>query len=126
MIIVTSNHFRNAVVSSMIVPATGQAPWERWGVIEELTVQIYRPALSSFIAELNQSALRQAQSHIPVSVGILHGLKDLPVPMSMVEQQVQAVRQRGLAGVSFFFYETLTGRDRAIQTLFNQPLNLRS
>jgi len=96
------------------------ATWERWGLIEELTVQIYRNSLSAFTAELNQAALHQAQSHIPVSVGILHGLKDLPVPMSIVEQQVQAVRQRGLAGVSFFFYETRAGRDDAIRLLFNR------
>jgi uncharacterized lipoprotein YddW (UPF0748 family) len=35
-----------------------------------------------------------------------------------VQKQVWAVRQRGFSGMSFFFYESLAGRDEAIQAFF--------
>ncbi|HEY9873465.1 MAG TPA: hypothetical protein V6D12_08500, partial [Candidatus Obscuribacterales bacterium] len=48
-----------------------------------------------------------AQSHIPVAIGIMTGLKGSPSPIEQIQTQVQAVRDRGFAGVSFFFYESL-------------------
>jgi uncharacterized lipoprotein YddW (UPF0748 family) len=83
------------------------ATWERRGFVEELIVQIYRDNFNTFIKELEQPELKAAKSHIPTGIGILSGLKNKPVALSQIQQQVAAVRQRGFAGVSFFFYETL-------------------
>jgi uncharacterized lipoprotein YddW (UPF0748 family) len=81
--------------------------WERLGLIEELIVQVYRDDLTLFARELAHSSIQQAQSHIPVAIGVLSGLKGRFVPLKQIETQVQTVRDKGLAGVSFFFYESL-------------------
>lgn len=83
------------------------ANWERRGLVEELIVQIYRDNFNTFISELEQPEVKTARSHIPVAIGILSGLKNKPVSLSQIQQQVEAVRSRGFAGMSFFFYETL-------------------
>ncbi len=83
------------------------AKWERQGLVEELLVQVYRDNLTTFIKEINQPALKLASQHIPVGIGILTGLKPKPISMKQIQTQVEAVRKQGLAGVSFFFYETL-------------------
>lgn len=95
--------------------------WERWGLVEELIVQVYRNNLNSFIHEIEKPEIQQARTHIPVAVGILSGLKDYPIETALIQQQVEAVRQRELAGVSFFFYETLNNRDQALSALFAEP-----
>ncbi len=81
--------------------------WERMGLVEDLLLQVYRNDLNVFISELEYPEVKAAQSHIPVSIGILTGLKDRPVPMQQIQTQVQKVRDRNFAGVAFFFYETL-------------------
>ena len=81
--------------------------WEQQGLVEELIVQVYRDDLNIFISELEQPEVQAARRHIPVSIGILAGLKDHLVPLRQIQNQVQAVRDRGFAGVSFFYYETL-------------------
>jgi uncharacterized lipoprotein YddW (UPF0748 family) len=81
--------------------------WERMGLIEELIVQVYRNNMESFQRELNQPAMKTAKTHIPVAVGVLSGLKGRPVPLSLIESQVNYTRQQSYAGVSFFFYESL-------------------
>lgn len=81
--------------------------WEQQGLIEELIVQIYKDSLSGFINELISPELLVARGHIPTGIGILSGLKGKQVAMNQIEEQVQAVRDRGYAGVSLFFYETL-------------------
>lgn len=86
------------------------ATWERRGLVEELVVQIYRDNFNTFISELEQPEVKAARDHIPVGIGILTGLKDKPVSLAQIQKQVAAVRQRGFAGVSFFFYETLWNR----------------
>lgn len=91
--------------------------WERYGLIEDLILQVYRDNFKSFITELERPEVQAARRHIPVSVGILIGLKNYSVSIRQVQQQVQAVRQRGFTGVSFFYYETLGNRDRAFQEL---------
>jgi uncharacterized lipoprotein YddW (UPF0748 family) len=105
------------------------ANWERRGLVEELIVQIYRDNFNTFISELEQPEVKAARSHIPVGIGILSGLKNKLVPLSQIQQQVDAVRSRGFAGVSFFFYETLWNstaepsaqRQSAFQGLFPMP-----
>lgn len=81
--------------------------WERLGLIEELVLQVYRNDLKAFTIELALSEVQSARQHIPVSIGILSGLKNRSVAIGQIQNQVQAVRKQGFAGVSFFFYETL-------------------
>lgn len=81
--------------------------WERMGLIEDLVLQIYRDDLNVFIQELEYPEVKAARSHIPVSIGILSGLKNRTVPIEQIQTQVEKVRDRNFAGVSFFFYETL-------------------
>ncbi|MFM6611258.1 MAG: family 10 glycosylhydrolase, partial [Dolichospermum sp.] len=50
--------------------------WERMGLIEDLVLQIYRDDLNVFMKELEYPEVKLAQSHIPVSIGILSGLKN--------------------------------------------------
>ncbi len=81
--------------------------WERLGIMEDLVLQIYRDDLNVFISELEYPEVKAAQRHIPVSVGILSGLKGRSIPMQQIQTQVQKVRDRKFSGVSFFFYESL-------------------
>ncbi|WP_228024605.1 glycoside hydrolase family 10 protein [cf. Phormidesmis sp. LEGE 11477] len=84
--------------------------WDTWvkrGYVEELIIQLYRTDLGRFVWEMGQDAAEFARGHIPTAVGVLSGLKARSVPMPVIAEQVEAVRDRGFAGVSFFFYETL-------------------
>jgi uncharacterized lipoprotein YddW (UPF0748 family) len=83
------------------------AKWERQGLVEELLIQVYRDKLSTFVGELRKPEVKLASQHIPVGIGILTGVKPKPIPMQQIQTQIDAVRREGLAGVSFFFYETL-------------------
>ncbi|MEO0457604.1 MAG: family 10 glycosylhydrolase [Cyanobacteria bacterium P01_A01_bin.114] len=104
--------------------------WERSGYIEELLVQIYRRDLPSFIHELEKPALLTARGHIPTAVGILTGLRQDPLDSVLIENKVQATRQRGYAGVAFFFYdsiwqvaagEPIDSRSVMVRSLFDTP-----
>ncbi len=81
--------------------------WEQTGLLEELVLQVYRDSLQGFADELMRPEVQAARSHIPTGVGILTGLKDRPVAFKQIQDQVQVVRDRKFAGVSFFFYETM-------------------
>ncbi len=81
--------------------------WERKGLIEELVLQVYRSNQNSFIKEITQPEVIAAKNHIPVSIGILSGLKGRPVMFETILQQVDNTRKNDFAGVSFFFYESL-------------------
>lgn len=81
--------------------------WERQGLIEELIVQVYRDDIKTFIKLLESPEIKAAQQHIPVGIGIMSGVKPQPVKMAQIQSQVDEVRRRKFAGVSFFFYETL-------------------
>lgn len=86
--------------------------WQTWvqrGLVEELILQVYRDELKNFLAELSQPAVQMARRRIPVGVGILSGLWSRPVEIKQIQQQVQLVRDRGFAGVSFFYWESLWG-----------------
>lgn len=110
--------------------------WHTWrldGLIEELILQVYEDNLNQFITVLNQPEVRSALGHIPVSVGVLSGLKRKPVPSQQIRQQVEEIRRRGFSGCSFFFYETLwnvTGetvenRKALFRQLFPTPASRR-
>jgi uncharacterized lipoprotein YddW (UPF0748 family) len=106
------------------------AAWERAGLVEELVIQLYRNDLSRFVWEMEKPEVKLAKSHIPVAIGVLAGLKPRPIKMSQIAEQVAAIRKQKLAGVSFFFYETLwnlkpdgekvVDRQRSFQQLFPQ------
>lgn len=104
--------------------------WERQGYIEELVLQAYRDDMGAFIGEMTSPEMLDARRHIPVGIGILSGLKDRPVPIRQVQEQVQAVRRQGIEGISFFFFETMwnlsseraNDRKAAFQALFPAPL----
>jgi uncharacterized lipoprotein YddW (UPF0748 family) len=83
------------------------AKWERQGLVEELLIQVYRDNFNTFVGELQKPEVKLASRHIPVGIGILTGVKPKPIPMKQIQAQIAAVRKQGLAGVSFFFYETL-------------------
>ncbi len=105
--------------------------WERMGLVEELVLQLYRDDLKVFNGELERSEVKTAKRHIPVSVGILSGLKGRYVPTQQIETQVKNTRDRNFAGVSFFFYETLWNmskekpeqRQISFQNMFPTPIN---
>jgi uncharacterized lipoprotein YddW (UPF0748 family) len=103
---------------------TSLQDWRTWvqrGLVEEVVLQVYRNDLKSFVKEIERPEIKTARSRVPVSVGILAGLKKRPTPTEVIRQQVAAVRNRGLLGVSFFFYETLGNRDATFQALFPSP-----
>ncbi|MUG97685.1 family 10 glycosylhydrolase [Scytonema sp. UIC 10036] len=106
------------------------ARWERMGLVEDLVIQVYRNDLNVFVSELEYPEVKTARSHIPVSIGIITGLKGKYVPLRQIQTQVQKVRERKFAGVSFFFYETLWNmasekpqqRQLAFKNIFPQPV----
>ncbi|NJK28085.1 MAG: family 10 glycosylhydrolase [Coleofasciculaceae cyanobacterium SM2_3_26] len=84
--------------------------WKRWqelGYVEELIVQVYRSDNERFLYELTEKDTDSARQHVPVAIGILTGLRGQGMPMNTIDTQVQAARNRGYAGVSFFFYESM-------------------
>ncbi len=86
--------------------------WPQWvaqGILDEVVVQVYRYNLPSFVQQLAQPELLQAQAKIPTAVGVLTGLRTNPVPMGLIDAKVEAAQRSGF-GVSFFFYETLWER----------------
>ncbi len=105
--------------------------WDQRGLIEELMPQIYRDSLSSFTTEMRLPENLAALRHIPTGIGVLTGLKDKPISSAQIREQVQAVRQQGFSGVSFFFYETLWSltkessidRQTLFKSLFPMPID---
>ncbi|MFN6571866.1 glycoside hydrolase family 10 protein [Dendronalium sp. ChiSLP03b] len=102
--------------------------WIRLNIVDELIVQIYRPDLQSFIANIARPEIQQAQRVIPTGIGIMTGLRNRPVSIQQIQSQVRAAQGRGL-GVTFFYYESLwnespepsSERLAAFQSLFPAP-----
>ncbi len=100
----------------------------RRGLVDELLVQLYRPDLESFTAELQRPELAESLARIPVAIGISTGPRTRPVPIALVTAQAEAARARGL-GVAFFPFETLWQRSdepavlrqEALGRLFVEP-----
>ncbi len=85
------------------------ADWELWiekGLVEELVLQVYRNNLPSFLGEISKLEVITAKAHIPVIIGILSGLKNKPMALTLIKEQIAKTRIANFAGVSFFFYET--------------------
>ena len=81
--------------------------WQQQGLIDQLVLQVYRNQFSDFQRELQKPEVQTTKQRIPVAIGILSGLKNRPLPMSQIQEQVNFVREEKFAGVSFFFYESL-------------------
>lgn len=97
-------------------------PWVRLGFLDELIIQVYRTEIASFVTELERPELLAIQRRIPISIGILTGLRVLNVETRQIEEQVRTTRDRNFSGVSFFFYETLGNHgDSVFQTFFPEP-----
>ncbi|WP_448533003.1 glycoside hydrolase family 10 protein [Parathermosynechococcus lividus] len=102
-------------VSPTTLPTAYQSflqDWPQWvaqEIPDEVVVQVYRYNLPSFVQQLAQPELLQAQAKIPTAVGVLTGLRTNPVPIELVDAKVEAAQRSGF-GVSFFFYETLWER----------------
>ncbi|WP_370588533.1 glycoside hydrolase family 10 protein [aff. Roholtiella sp. LEGE 12411] len=102
--------------------------WIRLDIVDELIVQIYRPNLQSFIANISRPEIQEAQQIIPTGVGIMTGLQNNQVPIQQIKSQVRAVQERGL-GIAFFYYkslwddtpEPLPERQAAFKTFFPAP-----
>lgn len=89
---------------------TSLQDWKNWvqrGWIDELILQVYRQDLDSFQRELSRPEVRFARQKIPVSIGILTGTLVHPVPSPTIVAQIEAVRDRGFAGFSLFYWESL-------------------
>ncbi|WP_448560770.1 glycoside hydrolase family 10 protein [Trichothermofontia sp.] len=80
--------------------------WIRRGAVDELVMQVYRPDLNSFIEQISRPEIQEVSQKVPTAIGILTGMRNNPVPMSQIQAQVRAVRERNL-GVAFFYYESL-------------------
>jgi uncharacterized lipoprotein YddW (UPF0748 family) len=104
--------------------------WKQQKLIDELMVQAYRNDIQSFMGELQSTDVQEANRLIPTGIGILTGLRQQGIPIRRVRQQVNAVRRHGMAGVSFFFYESLwnlaeeptEARKPFFQTIFPTPV----
>ncbi|MFE1745164.1 family 10 glycosylhydrolase [Coleofasciculus sp. H7-2] len=102
--------------------------WVRQDIVDELIVQVYRPNLQSFLAQLTRPEIQEVQQKIPTGVGVLTGLRNKPVSIKLIQAKVRAARDRGL-GVTFFYYEslwddapeTIAERQSNFQSLFNFP-----
>ena len=104
--------------------------WVRNGNVDEVLIQTYRWNMPSFTNELSRLSTNPIKKQVPISVGVLSGLKNRPQPLPMLKQQCQAVRAQGYAGMSFFFYESLWQtagekpelRAETLKTLFSPPI----
>ncbi|MEH2120103.1 glycoside hydrolase family 10 protein [Nostoc sp.] len=97
--------------------------WMRQNIVDELIVQIYRPNLQSFVANISRAEIQEAQQIIPTGIGIMTGLRNNPVPMQQIKSQVRAAQERGL-GVTFFYYESLW--NDAIESLNERQVGFES
>lgn len=104
--------------------------WVKLDLVDELVLQVYRDDLKGFKAELSQPAVEFSRRKIPVSIGILTGTWTHPVSISKISQEIKLVRDRGFAGVSFFYWESLWGyltpesphkRRQAFRRFFAEP-----
>ncbi|MEM1367358.1 MAG: glycoside hydrolase family 10 protein [Cyanobacteria bacterium P01_H01_bin.15] len=106
------------------------ATWLERGLIDELVIQVYRDSQERFEYELSDTSAMAAQKKIPVSIGILTGLKNQTVPSKRIRKQVKIAREQNYAGVSFFFYESLwtladeskSQRQDVFRQLFTHPV----
>ncbi len=81
--------------------------WRTWvknGLVDEVVVQLYRPDLASFTAEL--SRLEFQEKKVPMAVAVMAGQKMQPTPIPLLRGKTETLQQRGL-GVAFFHFGPL-------------------
>ena len=81
--------------------------WRTWvkdGLVDEVVVQLYRPDLVSFTAELSRPEF--GEKKVPMAVALMAGQRMRPTALALLRGKVEAARQRGL-GVAFFHYAPL-------------------
>ncbi len=83
--------------------------WVRRGIVDEIVMQVYRPDLESFNAQLGRPEVEETRRKIPTAMGIMTGQRNRPVAMELIRSHVLAARERGLGAV-FFYFETLWER----------------
>lgn len=81
--------------------------WVQWSLVDEIVLQVYRNDLKSFDRQLSKPTLDFAKGRLPVSIGISSGTWQRPMNLDLITQQVNLARDRGFAGVSFFYWESL-------------------
>jgi len=102
--------------------------WVRQGIVDELSVQVYRSDLDDFRAQISRPEIAEVQNKISTGIAILSGLRNSNVPMSRIYSQAIATQERGL-GIAFFYYKSLWGygpesvsdRQKDFQYLFRSP-----
>jgi uncharacterized lipoprotein YddW (UPF0748 family) len=82
------------------------ALWVEQGWLDEVVVQVYRPDLAAFKAELANDRFRHLQQKVPISIGLYTGPFLGAKPIKHLQQEVESVRNANYAGVSFFSWET--------------------
>jgi uncharacterized lipoprotein YddW (UPF0748 family) len=100
--------------------------WVRAGLVDEVVVQLYRPDLTSFTAELSRPELEEKR--VPMAVALMAGQRLRPTDSRLLQGKVAAARQRGL-GVAFFHYGPLweatddpAGRLRSLPAILGTSL----
>ncbi|MFN9622855.1 MAG: glycoside hydrolase family 10 protein [Cyanobacteriota bacterium] len=100
--------------------------WVRAGLVDEVVVQLYRPDLTSFTAELSRPELEEKR--VPMAVALMAGQRLRPTDSRLLQGKVAAARQRGL-GVAFFHYGPLweatddpAGRLRSLPAILGPSL----
>jgi uncharacterized lipoprotein YddW (UPF0748 family) len=102
--------------------------WVRHNIVDELIVQVYHSDLEQFTDKITRPEMQETQQKISTGVGIMTGLRNRPVPMAQIQEQVRAVQDKRL-GVSFFYYESLwnypqesiSDRQSGVQAFFPRP-----
>jgi len=80
--------------------------WVQQGIADELLIQIYRSDLASYLPQLSKPEVIEARDRIPTAIAVLSGQRNRPTPLPLIQEKVQANRQRGL-GTGFFYLESL-------------------
>jgi uncharacterized lipoprotein YddW (UPF0748 family) len=81
--------------------------WVRGGIVDEVVVQVYRDNLQRFEGELRSPALASLRGQARLAIGVMAGQKPRPVPIGMVGEQTDVVREAGYDGAVYFFQESL-------------------
>jgi uncharacterized lipoprotein YddW (UPF0748 family) len=79
----------------------------RGGIVDEVVVQVYRDNLQRFEGELRSPALASLRGQARLAIGVMAGQKPRPVPIGMVGEQTDLVREAGYDGAVYFFQESL-------------------
>jgi len=103
--------------------------WVKAGLVDEVVVQLYRPDLASFTAELSRPEFQEQK--VPMSVALMAGQRMRPTDMTLLQGKLKAARERGL-GVAFFHYAPLweatedpSGRLRELEVLLGGDKGVR-